>query len=95
MFLERYCYENMPDDPEDDDRDTIFAEFVIAWAKAHYGDEFDFDTCIIKKDVEPGIHTVTWATEELTSEEYGDLMRSFEPAVDEETYERITDKEGG
>ena len=65
MFLERYCYENMPKGVADyDDRDTIFAKFMVLWAKAHYGKEFDFDICVIKKDVEPGIHTVMWDSNE-------------------------------
>lgn len=64
------------------------------FAKAHYGDEdFEFDTCIIKVNVEPGIHTCSFTPNPLSSDEYGDLMRSFEPPVDEETYDRITEKE--
>lgn len=61
MFLERYCYENMPDDSENhDDRDTVFGQFMFSWSKAHYGKNFDFDTCVIKKDIDSNIYTVTW-----------------------------------
>jgi hypothetical protein len=93
MFLDRYCYENMPDG--DDERDTIFAEFVRAWAKAHYGDDFVFDTCVIKMDVEQDVHTVTWSPNAMSAEQYGDLMRAFEPPVDVDTYDRIVENENG
>jgi hypothetical protein len=76
MFLEQYCYKNIPDG--DDERDTIFATFLEAWAKAHYRNDFSFDTCIIKMNIEPGVHTVTWSSDSMSVKEYGDLMRFTE-----------------
>lgn len=87
-FLEVNCYENMPKEGEEK-KDTIFAEFLLAWAKAHYGEDFQVDTCIVKWNIEPGVNTITWAHKPRSAEEYGDLMRVFEPPVDEETYDRI------
>lgn len=92
-WLETYSYEALEGVTEGEKQDSIFAEMVTLMAKAHYGDDFEFDMCIVKKNIEQGIHTVTWTPSAMSVEDYGDLMSAFEPPVDDETYNRIIDKD--
>lgn len=72
---------------EGDDLESQFGKLMREIAKAHYGADFEFDKCIIELDVEAGVDITTF--EMSRDSDWGNKVRSFEPPVTEEQYERI------
>lgn len=78
-YLQRYCYENLRDGdgqipvedvPVTEEKaipvsDTIFAEFMTELAKVHYGEDFEFESCLIEKE-DDGTSVVTWERQAKT-----------------------------